>query len=556
MRIWQIIAATINNLKSAAQSLNGQEGKQEFTLTVDIDPRYKNITSLILEKAKGTLNQPYRAVRVGLHEGDHDKLSITVLEFFRQGQGDIDQLFLNINAAIEVVVERLATNWTKSDKQDYKNKPKAFLGLYNPEIAVYENTTIYGSQDQKILLDMGILSGLIDTDEEKIIVDTLDSWNNKYLCPDNKISLIGDENAILALINSIRPELSIAFNQKLDTDNRQYTHNQQLFFAAAKTGKFQQSAAPSPDYMQPLPEISSQPDRVGFAVHDLVALRDGNLLTNCGDGCVRVWDATSGKCLHDIKISYDNRPQDMVGELADGKLVLSGGTTLHLWDRETERYVPYLTGMSWYYTFKCMAADSDFVAAGATDYRIAIWDVHSRERLHDIEMRYIDKERVLCLAFMPDSTLMAGSTDGILRAIDPVTGRCSQKLQEDNRAVTHLAVLNKDEVISVAGGMLRTWNLKTGAVSKFPYTRLYPGDVTGLARLTDDQVMIATYNQVRVWDCKKQHHLFQTEKANNACVAVRPDGSIAIGASGDAPFRILSFKTAEPEEANRVSCRH
>ena len=98
------------------------------------------------------------------------------------------------------------------------------------------------------------------------------------------------------------------------------------------------------------------------------------ILTASEDGIVRVWDAATGRRLHDL-VGHGNHVLCAVYS-PDNKRIASGGRdqNIRIWDAETFEQVARLGGHDDYVLSLAWRADSQQLISGSGDYTVRIWD--------------------------------------------------------------------------------------------------------------------------------------------------------------------------------------
>ena len=98
------------------------------------------------------------------------------------------------------------------------------------------------------------------------------------------------------------------------------------------------------------------------------------ILTASEDGIVRVWDAATGKRLHDL-VGHGNHVL-CAAYSPDRKRIASGGRdqNIRIWDAETFEPVARLGGHEDYVYSLAWRADSQQLISGSGDYTVRIWD--------------------------------------------------------------------------------------------------------------------------------------------------------------------------------------
>ncbi|MEZ4866015.1 MAG: BTAD domain-containing putative transcriptional regulator [Caldilineaceae bacterium] len=162
---------------------------------------------------------------------------------------------------------------------------------------------------------------------------------------------------------------------------------------------------------------------------------DGRYLASCSiDNTVRLWEVTTGACLH----IFD---QDVINFWSlvfspDGTLLAGGGRTgIHIWDlrTDTRSRIAY-SSMAAATNIRPVAfsANGQYLVSGGIDRTVRIWDLEHDRQLHCLTGHTAD---VTSVAFLPtvgvqgDALLMSGSYDGTARLWNIRTGECRQMVR-------------------------------------------------------------------------------------------------------------------------------
>jgi len=98
------------------------------------------------------------------------------------------------------------------------------------------------------------------------------------------------------------------------------------------------------------------------------------ILTTSEDGIVRVWDAATGRRIHDL-VGHGNHVL-CAAYSPDNKRIASGGRdqNIRIWDAETFEQVARLGGHDEYVYSLAWRADSQQLISGSGDFTVRIWD--------------------------------------------------------------------------------------------------------------------------------------------------------------------------------------
>ncbi len=131
-------------------------------------------------------------------------------------------------------------------------------------------------------------------------------------------------------------------------------------------------------------------------IGDVLATKDGRLISSSGDGTIKVWDLERGVCLHTLRgYSSQNQPIELL-LTPDGKLIASGELrgTLKVWDLETgtelftlEGHIDRVNQMSLacegrFLLSRC--ADEKMIGKPEADRNLNVWDLQRGTRVHKL----------------------------------------------------------------------------------------------------------------------------------------------------------------------------
>lgn len=278
-------------------------------------------------------------------------------------------------------------------------------------------------------------------------------------------------------------------------------------------------------------------------VHAAAYSPDGKFLaTGCEDGVIWLWDAVTGKRLHQVGKHHDT--VWTVAFTPDGKTLVSGGRadlTLRVWDVATGKDLPPFLGHRGGIVRLIFAKDGKtlYLAGGSWDPTIRVWDFASRREVKSLRGHtdYID-----ALALSPDGKQLAsGSRDGTLRLWDPATGRELQCFGAPDSGTTCIA-FSPDGRLLASGGYdnaIRLWEIGT-RIERAAFSG-HESMVQSLAFARDGRTLVSggADSTVRLWDIYtgKQRRLIRGHQRTIYWLTFAPDGTTLASASEDGSVR-------------------
>lgn len=215
---------------------------------------------------------------------------------------------------------------------------------------------------------------------------------------------------------------------------------------------------------------------------------DARTLASAGfDGTVRLWDLETGR--HETLKGHEG-PVWCVAFSRDGARLASGGAGgAILWDvakRKMER--KFGTGVT------CLSFAEERVATGALDGTVAVWNFEGKELA-----RADLKGAVLSVAFHPSGrAIAAGGQGGLLREIDPTTGKLIHELKGHAGNVNVVAYSSDGRTLASGGADIRLWDPQSGKlIRRIPL----PSPAYGVAFARFGTSVLATCgdNRLRLW---------------------------------------------------------
>lgn len=283
------------------------------------------------------------------------------------------------------------------------------------------------------------------------------------------------------------------------------------------------------------------------SVWAVMVTEDGTRATSgSGDRTVRVWDLTTGECLHILK--HENS-LTAVAVTPDETQAISGSLdgTMRIWDLTTGECLCVLEGHEESVEMITVTPDGTQAISGSEDNSVRIWDLATGKCLHILTGH---ASQVMSLAITPDGMwALSGSWDQTVRVWDLATGECLRVLAGHQNYVLEVLVTSDgtQALSSSKDGTVCVWNLAAGECLRVltEHERL----VTSVVVTSDGTQALSSSNDgtVRVWDLATGKCLYVLEGHEGAVysVAVTVDGTRALTSSMDQTVRVWDLATGK-----------
>jgi len=203
----------------------------------------------------------------------------------------------------------------------------------------------------------------------------------------------------------------------------------------------------------------------GDTVYHAVYRADGaRLITAGGDGTVRIWDATSGTLVRELKHDGRRLRYYVVALSPDGTIVAAVDTTgeiAHVWDADTGAPLAELRNDAAAFPSLAFSADGRWLAASGGD-DVRVFDVQTWAQVLTIA-----GPRIHSLSFDPTGPrLVTGSTGGDAAIWAIPSGERIRHLREIGEPVDAVAFSPNGELVVMAGrdGAAQVWNATVGTL--------------------------------------------------------------------------------------------
>ncbi|KAK3374933.1 dehydrogenase E1 component-domain-containing protein [Podospora didyma] len=223
---------------------------------------------------------------------------------------------------------------------------------------------------------------------------------------------------------------------------------------------------------------------------------DDILVSGGCDRDVRVWDLTTGVCLHTLR-GHTSTVRCL--KMSDANTAISGSrdTTLRVWDIKTGLCRNVLVGHQ--ASVRCLEIKGDIVVSGSYDTTAKVWSISEGRCIHTLQGHY---SQIYAIAF-DGNRVATGSLDTSVRIWNAATGECQAVLQGHTSLVGQLQMRGGTLVTGGSDGSVRVWSLERFC----PIHRLAAHDNSVTSLQFDDTRVVSggSDGRVKVWDLKTGH---------------------------------------------------
>ncbi len=269
-----------------------------------------------------------------------------------------------------------------------------------------------------------------------------------------------------------------------------------------------------------------------------------HIITTSNDKSARVWDATTGTILRELK-GHESEVTFATFSPDGGRVVTaSKDKTARIWDAKTGIILRELKGHESEVTFATFSPDGTRVVTASKDKTARIWDAATGTTFAKLEGH---NDYVSSAAFSPNGALIVtASHDRTAHIWDATRGVALSELKGHNQFLTYAAFSpDGSRVVTASGdGTARIWNIKENAVlfkleghSGAVRWAAFSPDGARVATASDDKT-------ARVWNATTGTTLATLEGhgASVVTAAFSPDGASVTTASNDGTTRIWDVK--------------
>jgi WD40 repeat protein len=225
------------------------------------------------------------------------------------------------------------------------------------------------------------------------------------------------------------------------------------------------------------------------------------LVSAAEDQTLRLWDLTSGMCIHTLRGS--SSLIKAITYSPDGHLLADATEeqVIHLWDIESGHCLRTMHGHSNRVRAIAFSPDGRLLASGSEDETIRLWNAANGSCLRILTGH---THLVRGVAFSPDgNTLVSCSYDETIRLWNCITGKNYKTLRGHDGTIWTVAVSHDGTLIASGGDdtTICLWDIQTGTRLKILtghahriWCVTFSPDDTLIASTSDD-------GMIRIWEC-------------------------------------------------------
>ncbi|XP_059489521.1 F-box/WD repeat-containing protein 7 [Neocloeon triangulifer] len=265
---------------------------------------------------------------------------------------------------------------------------------------------------------------------------------------------------------------------------------------------------------------------------------DNKILSGSDDNTLRVWSATTGKCLR-VLVGHIG---GVWSSQMSGSTIISGSTdrTLKVWNAESGQCLHTLYGHT--STVRCMHLHGKKVVSGSRDATLRVWNIESGSCLHVLVGHLA---AVRCVQY-DGKLVVSGAYDYMVKVWNPEREECLHTLQGHTNRVYSLQFDGKHVVSGSLDTSIRVWDVKTGTLR---HTLMGHQSLTSGMELRNRILVSGNADStVKVWDIvtgRCLQTLSGPNKHQSAVTCLQFNSKFVITSSDDGTVKLWDVKTGE-----------
>lgn len=293
------------------------------------------------------------------------------------------------------------------------------------------------------------------------------------------------------------------------------------------------------------------------AVEHVAISPDGKKIASGGITLVCVWDAKSGKKLHDF-FGGDGEYFRALAFSPDGKHLAVGGIGIHWWDLENGKGKVWVTQPAPQGGLNSLSftPEGKMLASGGHD-EIILWEVATGKERARLKAGPDHFGHAFALGFLPDNRLVSGGQDGIVWLWDPVRKKPRKIIGKHHHPSSYygdwlrsLALSPDGKTVASAGDSsgIRLWDVQ----GQKQFGLIDPQDscFSQVAFMDKGKTVVSALDTIRFWDTAtgKEKRPLPGHHLAVRSLSFAPNGKTLASASLDGSIRFWNLQKYQQQE--------